>query len=439
MKIARRAFPIILANAAAPLLGLADTAAIGQTGSAAQLGAIALGSLVFNFVYWGFGFLRMGTTGFVSQAMGAGDHHQMRQIVLHSLAIGAGIGLMLLLLQWPVLRLALSLMGAAPETKGLVQEYFYIRIWSAPAALCSYVLAGVLIGTGKTRTILVIQVFLNATNILLNLFFVLALGWGVSGIATGTLIAEVATFFVALYFVFKALGIQGRAHSVSSIWRHLRKDMFGKLIRVNNDIMIRTLALLAGFAWFTNQGAIFGDVTLAANHILLQFVSLSAFFLDGYANVVEMYTGNAIGAGDEQLLSRQVRDSTQLAAATSVILALGTLFLGGSAIGFLTKNTEIQNTAINFLPFAAIYIACSFIAFQLDGIFIGAIRSREMRNATIFSLICFLAAAVWLSGAYGNTGLWISFIFYVVIRGFFLGLYYGRIKQSVRQRMPTGR
>lgn len=427
IQIAKLAFPIILANAAAPLLGLADTAAIGQTGIAEQLGAIALGSLIFNFVYWGFGFLRMGTTGFISQAMGAGDVQHAKDVLLHALVMGTVIGLLLLVFSAPIALVSMKLMGASDEVKLLVKDYFYIRIWGAPAALCTYALSGALIGLGKTRAILVIQIFLNAINILLNLFFVLVLNWGVKGIAAGTLIAEVLTFGIAFYYSMKAMDIKHITGRLGKLKQRLQKGTFLSMIRVNSDIMIRTLALLAGFAWFTNKGAVFGDVILAANHILLQFISLSAFFLDGYANVVEMFTGKAIGAKNPELLNRQIRDSTQLAGVTALALAALILFVGDDAIAFLTKNPEVKIVATNYLPFAAVYVALSFCAFQLDGIFIGAIKSKEMRNATVLSLVSFLLVAFWLTAAYGNRGLWVSFVFYVVVRAVFLGLYFKRI------------
>lgn len=428
IQILRLAFPIILANAAVPLLGLADTAAIGQTGAAADLGAIALAALIFSFVYWGFGFLRMGTTGFVSQAIGARDTDEFHALLFRAVLLGGTIGLGLILLQPLIGEGAIYLLKGSDDIKELVRQYFYIRIWGAPATLITFALLGTFIGAGWTRELLIVQLFLNGFNILLNLLFVVGFDLGVRGIALGTLIAEWTTLLFAGYILARKIHMGPLAMR----FRQLRDQIFDRekmvaLLKVNRDIMIRTLALLSGFAWFANQGAEFGDAILAANHVLLQFVSLSAFFLDGYAHVVEMLAGKAYGARDRKEFSRQVKDSSQLAAGTAVLLALGVYFFSDFLIGLLTKDTEVQTIAADHSVYAAIYVAFSFVAFQLDGVFIGVTKSREMRNATLLALLVFVTAAWWLAGAYGNAGLWISFIIYVVARGTFLGYYYPQI------------
>lgn len=431
IRILRLAFPIILANAAVPLLGLADTAAIGQTGAAADLGAIALAALIFSFVYWGFGFLRMGTTGFVSQAIGARDTDEFHALLFRALLLGGMIGLGLILLQPLIGETAIYLLKASDEIKGLVRQYFYIRIWGAPATLITFAFLGTFIGAGWTRDLLIVQLFLNGLNILLNVLFVVGFDFGVRGIALGTLIAEWSTLFFAGYLLARKI----RMGPIAFRFSQLRSRIFDRekmvaLLKVNRDIMIRTLALLSGFAWFANQGAAFGDSILAANHVLLQFVSLSAFFLDGYAHVVEMLAGKAYGARDRQEFSRQVKDSSQLAAGTAIFLALGVYFLSDFLIRLLTQDVHVQYIASRHSTYAAIYVALSFVAFQLDGVFIGVTKSREMRNATLLALLVFITAAWWLAGSYGNIGLWISFIIYVVARGIFLGYYYPRIFQN---------
>lgn len=431
-KIIQLAIPIILANASAPLLGLADTATIGQTGSAADLGAIALATLVFSFVYWGFGFLRMGTTGFIAQAQGAGDRKEVLAVLYRSVLLGLGIGLILILLQSFIGRGAVAVMSASEEVKSLVSQYFYIRIWGAPATLTTYSLLGGLIGMGWTRELMWVQLFLNGLNIVLNVLFVIGFQYGIQGIALGTLLAEWIALFFAWYLIRRNLELKHPVKGMKELWvQIIDKTRMIAIFKVNGDIMIRTFALLGGFAWFADQGARFGDEILAANHVLLQFVSMSAFFLDGFAYVSEMYAGKTIGAGDRPGFVRQMRDSTQLAGMTALILGLGIILFAPWAIQLLTREQVVQSIAGQHAYFAGIYIMFSFVAFQLDGIFIGATRSKEMRNASILSLFILIVAGTILTSCCGNTGLWISFIVYVIARGVTLGVYLPRLLRDV--------
>lgn len=431
-RILKLAVPIILANASVPLLGIADTAAIGQTGAAIDLGAIALSSLIFNFVYWGFGFLRMGTTGFISQAMGAKDQDEVHALLFRAVLLGLTIGLILIVLQQIIGEFAIHLLKASDEIKSLVRDYFFIRIWGAPATLITFTLLGTFIGAGWTRHLLVVQLFLNGLNILLNVWLVVGFNMGVQGIALGTLIAEWSTVFFATFLLLKKLEMQRVATRFHALYKRIfNREKILSLIRVNADIMIRTLALLSGFAWFANQGAEFGDTILAANHVLLQFVSLSAFFLDGYAHVAEMLTGKAYGAKDRLSFSREVKDSSILAGATALVLAIGIFGFGDLLISLLSQDVGVQQVASEHLLYAAIYIGLSFAAFQLDGVFIGITKSTEMRNATILALLVFITAAYILTPHYGNVGLWISFIIYVVARAIMLGAYYPGILRKM--------
>lgn len=431
-KIIRLAFPIILANASAPLLGLADTAAIRQTGVAADLGAVALATLVFSFVYWGFGFLRMGTTGFIAQAHGAKDSEEVLAVLYRSVLLGLGIGILLILLQFFIGSLAVWLMSASEEVKELVKEYFYIRIWGAPATLITYSLLGALIGLGWTRELLWIQLTLNGLNIVLNISFVVGLAMGIKGIALGTLIAEWVTLFLAWYLLTKKLKLIHPWQRLKELWnRIINRTKIIAIFKVNADIMIRTFALLSGFAWFANQGAIFGDTILAANHVLLQFVSMSAFFLDGFAHVSEMLSGKAIGAKDKLSFIKQIKDSTQIAGVTAVLLGSGIILFAPAVINLITKDPQVQFIAEQHAVYAGIYILFSFVAFQLDGVFIGATRSKEMRNTSIISLLVLIGVGTLLTQYYGNVGLWISFIIYVIARGLSLGLYMPKLVREL--------
>ena len=427
-----KAWPIILANAAVPLLGLVDTAVIGNVGSVEDLGAIAFGAVIFSFVYWSFGFLRMGTTGFTAQAAGAGDEIEVRAVLGRALLLAIGLGTLLILLQWPVRVIAFLLLDGTDSVEILASDYFQIRIWGAPATLTNFALMGLLIGLGLGKSVLLVQLFLNGLNILLDVWFAAILKLGVAGIALGTVIAEWMTVALAGYLIFRKL--QQNKIPNESFWpkaRVLDKPMLMKTLSANADIMIRTLLLVFSFAFFVNQSARFGDVLLAANHILLQLISFAAFILDGYAFVVEALIGTAIGAGQLVKFDLAVRRSSTLALITAIGLAILTWVWGHLAVGLLTDITEVRSAAVDMLFFAALYIVCSFAAFQLDGVFIGASFTREMRNAATLSLLVFLLAWWLLEGRVGINGLWWAMIIYVVARAGALLMYFPSLRNSI--------
>jgi len=427
-----KAWPIILANAAVPLLGLVDTAVIGNIGSVEDLGAIAFGALIFSFVYWSFGFLRMGTTGFTAQAAGAGDEVEVRAVLGRALLMAVGLGTLLILLQWPIRLIAFLLLDGTDSVENLAGDYFRIRIWGAPATLTNFALMGLLIGLGLGKSVLLVQLFLNGLNILLDVWFAAILKLGVAGIALGTVVAEWLTVALAGYLIFRKL--QQNKIPNESFWpkaRVLDKPMLMKTLSANADIMIRTLLLVFSFAFFVNQSARFGDVLLAANHILLQLISFAAFFLDGYAFVVEAITGTAIGAGKLVRFDLAVRRTSTLALVTAIGLAILTWVWGHLAVGLLTDITEVRSAAVDMLFFAVLYIACSFAAFQLDGVFIGASFTREMRNAATLSLLVFLLVWWLLERALGINGLWWAMIIYVVARAGALLMYFPSLRNSI--------
>lgn len=433
--ILKMAWPIILANASVPLLGLVDTAVIGQTGTAVHLGAIALAALIFNFVYWGFGFLRMGTTGFVAQAKGAQQQDELHALVFRTLFLGCFIGLVLIVLQWPIERIATSWISASDAVLDEVRAYFYVRIWGAPATLMIFALLGIFIGMGWSKQLLITQLVLNGLNIIFNILFVVGLHLGVKGIALGTLVAEWIAWGAALIILLPRMGLHQPLQRFNTLLNNiLDAQRLKALFSVNANIMVRTLTLIAGFAWFANEGAKFGDGTLAANHILLQFISLSAFLLDGYANVTEALVGQAYGARNPHHFKQIVKDSTVLAAFTALLLALLFYFFGHDFIAWLAQDRQVQAIARAFNSLAAIYIFTSFAAFQLDGIFIGVTQVQPMRNATILALLSFVALSMLLTPHWGNQGLWIAFIGYVVIRAIALGAYYPALLHRVSSR-----
>ena len=429
----QKAWPIILANASVPLLGLVDTAVIGNVGSITDLGAIAFGALIFSFVYWSFGFLRMGTTGFAAQASGAGDQQEVRAVLGRALLIALCLGVVLILIQWPIGLAAFSLLDGSTPVEAVAQEYFNIRIWGAPATLATFALMGLLIGLGKSRTLLIVQLFLNGLNILLDVWFAGILGWGASGIALGTVIAEWTTVLLAGWLVYRTLN--QRKVSADEFWPKAKIMDLSALLKTasaNLDIMLRTLILVFSFAFFINQSAKFGDTVLASNHILLQLIAFSAFFLDGYAFVVEALVGGAIGAKRSDVFDLAVRRSTVLALITAILLALIIALVGDIAVILMTDISSVRLAANQLLPFAALYVLFSFAAFQLDGIFIGASFTRQMRDAAALSIVVYFIAWWALSDQHGIQGLWGAMIIYVVARAVALLLFYPSLRRSVR-------
>ena len=427
----QKAWPIILANASVPLLGLVDTAVIGNVGSITDLGAIAFGALIFSFVYWSFGFLRMGTTGFAAQASGAGDQQEVRAVLGRALLIALCLGVVLILIQWPIGLAAFSLLDGSAPVEAVAQQYFDIRIWGAPATLATFALMGLLIGLGKSRTLLIVQLFLNGLNILLDVWFAGILGWGASGIALGTVIAEWTTVLLAGWLVYRTLNERKLLTDV--FWPKAKIMDLSALLKTasaNFDIMLRTLILVFSFAFFINQSAKFGDTILASNHILLQLIAFSAFFLDGYAFVVEALVGGAIGAKRRDVFDMAVRRSTVLALVTAILLALAIVMAGHVAVMLMTDISSVRLAANQLLPFAALYVLFSFAAFQLDGIFIGASFTRQMRDAAALSIVVYLVAWWALSDPFGLQGLWGAMIIYVVARAVALLLFYPPLRRS---------
>ena len=429
----QKAWPIILANASVPLLGLVDTAVIGNIGSITDLGAIAFGALIFSFVYWSFGFLRMGTTGFAAQASGAGEEQEVRAVLGRALLIALCLGVVLILIQWPIGLAAFSLLDGSAPVEAVAQQYFDIRIWGAPATLATFALMGLLIGLGKSRTLLIVQLFLNGLNILLDVWFAGILGWGASGIALGTVIAEWTTVLLAGWLVYRTLNERKLLTEV--FWPKAKIMDLSALLKTasaNLDIMLRTLILVFSFAFFINQSAKFGDTVLASNHILLQLIAFSAFFLDGYAFVVEALVGGAIGAKRRDVFDLAVRRSTVLALITAILLALVIALVGDIAVMLMTDISSVRLAANQLLPFAALYVLFSFAAFQLDGIFIGASFTRQMRDAAALSIAVYFIAWWALSDQHGIQGLWGAMIIYVVARAVALLLFYPSLRRSVR-------
>lgn len=426
--VLRLAGPIVLSNISTPLLGLADMVVIGRIPNPAALGAIALGATIFNFVYWGFGFLRMGTTGLTAQAMGARDTEEVSANLGRALIVAAAIGFCLIAMQWPIGFVALALLKGSAKVQAMAHDYFAIRIWSAPFTLANFALLGWFIGRQKASTALVLQVFMNGLNIALNVTFVARFGWAVKGVAAGTLIAEIAAACLGVALAWrdlKGIGWTGRWARA----RLLDPVRLARMIAVNRDIMLRTFCLIFAFAFFTAQGARAGDVTLAANAVLGQFIALAAFLLDAFCSATEALVGEAVGARNERTLERAVWLASIWAGGVAVALSVFTFFAGPMLIDALTASPEVRVAARIYLPWAALIPIVAVWCFLLDGIFIGATRTGEMRNAMAVALPIFLIAWWFLSASYGNHGLWAALTIFYVARTVTLLPFYGAVRR----------
>lgn len=396
------ALPIMLSNVTTPLLGIVDLAVVGRLGGADPIGAVALGALVFTFVFWGFNFLRMATTGLTAQAVGARDSAAIADHLGRSALVALVVGSGIVAAQRPIAALAFAWLDGAPQVERLAQGYVDIRIWAAPATLLNYALLGWFIGLGRARVALLLQLLLNISNIGFDLLFVMGLGWGVDGVAAGSLVAELLAAAVGVFWASREL----KARGGHVRWRRvLAPAALRRTLAVNADIMVRSLSLISVFVWFTAQGAKLGPSVLAANAVLMQLVSVASYVLDGIAYAAETLTGQAVGARAPARLRRVMRLTTGWAALAALGLTLLFAVGGGQFIALLTPDHGLRATAATYLPWAACVPVAGVLAFQLDGFFIGATRSAAMRNAMVVALLIF-AAAWWLLRPWGNHGLW---------------------------------
>lgn len=422
------AAPIVLANVTVPLLGLADTAVIGRLGAAAPLGAVGVGALIVSFVFWIFGFLRMGTTGLAAQALGAGDGREAAALLVRGLLIAGAAGAAILLFHVPLFALGLAFMQATPEVERLASAYLTVRAFGAPAAIAAYAISGWLIAKERTRAVLLLQIWINGLNILLDLLFVPVLGWGVEGVAAATILAEWSGAALGLWICREAFA--------RDIWRDraliFRADRLWRMLAVNRDIMIRSIALQIGSAAFMSRSTALGDVGLAANHILLQFVMVASYVLDGFAFAAEALVGRAMGARSPAALRRAALLSGQWAAGLALLLAAAIALFGGTAIGMLTTAPDVAAAAAALLPWLIAAPLLGMPAFMLDGIFIGATRTRDMRSAMLVSLALYLPLLLFVAPAFGPAGLWAAFLFFYAARALALGMRYPALEAAAR-------
>ncbi|SOB92502.1 MATE family multidrug resistance protein [Rhodobacter sp. JA431] len=427
-RVLKIAAPIVISNATVPLLGAVDTGVVGQLGAAAPIGAVGIGAVILASVYWIFGFLRMGTTGLVAQAKGEGDSEEIAAGLLRALLIAGAAGLGLIALQLPLFWAAFQIAPASEEVEALARQYLAIRIWGAPATIALYAFTGWLIALERTRAVLLLQVAMNGLNVGLDLLFVLGFGWGVQGVAGATLISELAGLALALWLTRSAFAA-GLSRAALFSAAPLKQ-----MARVNTDIMIRSVILQGSFTTFLFLGAGQGDVKLAANQVLLQFLQITAFALDGFAFAAESLVGQAVGARAPARLRRAAIVSAQWGVAGAVALGVVFTLFGGPIIDLMTTAPMVREVARDFLPWLIAAPLIGIASWMFDGIFIGATLTREMRNAMIFSVAVYIAALFVLVPTFGNHGLWAALMVLNATRGVAMGRLYPRAELKAAPR-----
>lgn len=420
------AAPMILSNISVPLVSLVDSTVIGHLPHAHQLGAVAVGGTLYSFLAWAMSFLRMGTTGFSAQAAGRNDGAALRQVLLQGLLLALGFSVLLGLIGLPFQHLALQMMQPSPDLDDLTRDFFHTRLFGLPAALASYALVGWFLGLQNARAPLAILLTTNLVNIALNLWFVLGLDWGVVGSARASVFAEWVGALLGLILTRKGLrDYPGHlALAVLKQWANWKP-----LLAVNRDIFIRSLVLQSAFFLITVQGARLGDATVAANALLLNGLLLTANALDGLAHAVEALCGHAIGARNRDTLRRALNVAGGWSLICSMAFALLFVFAGHRFVDMQTDIQDVRDIAYVYLPYLALLPLVAVWSYLLDGLFIGATRAREMRNAMVASAII-TAPFVWLASAFGNHGLWVVFLLFMALRALTLGYIARQLNRS---------
>lgn len=413
------ALPAIASNITTPLLGMIDTAIVGHIGSATYIGAIAVGSSMFSMLYWLFGFLRMGSSGLTAQALGNSDRPACDVLLYRALTVGLGVGLLLILFHNQLGRITLDFLDADTSTRHLASQYFSIVIWGAPAVMCNFALSGWLLGMQNTRTIMWMALLTNTVNILISFTLVFGFGMKIEGVATGTVCAQYSGI---LYGLASAM-LKYRPEHPS--WRRiLHPASLIQFFKINTDIFLRTLCLVAVTVWFTRSGASQHVDILAANALLMQLFLFFSYFMDGFAYAGEALAGKYLGMKKRFMLRLTVKSLMAWSALLSLTFALLYLGCGQWIITILTDNSHVRTTAAEFLPWIVAVPVAGVLAFIFDGIFIGITRTRSMLVSMTLATALFFIVYTLLFPTLRNHGLWLAFIIYLLVRGIALGLIY---------------
>ncbi|MFF2324337.1 MATE family efflux transporter [Agrobacterium sp. NPDC058088] len=420
------AAPMTVAYLTTPLLGLVDTAVVGQMGDVALLGGLAAGAVIFDLVFTSFNFLRAGTTGLIAQAYGAGNPAEEQTIFWRASALAILCGLILAIASPLISLVGIWFIGASEAVSAAMSTYIKIRLLAAPLSLLNYVILGYLLGKGEARIALGLQVLINVLNITLSVWWGLYLDLGVGGVAWAAVASE--TLAAALGTGIVLSGFQRFASF--SLKELAERTAVKRLMVFNRDILIRTFVLMGAFALFTRQGAHLGTVEIAANAILMHFLVIAGFFLDGFAAAVEQLSGRAVGARYRPAFDKAIKLTTLWGAFLALIFCAVALIWGGSLIGVITTSEEVRSEAIKYLPLAALTGLTGVLAFQMDGIYLGATWSATLRNMMLLSFTIYIAALFILGQFFANYGLWLALHIFLILRGLTLTIALPRLRNA---------
>ena len=423
--ILKLSIPIFFANLAIPMVGIIDTGLMGNLDNLSYLSATSVAANLFSMIFWSFGFLRMGTVGLVSQAYGKEDYSEVFNIILRNLVFVLVISLIIISLQGYIYRLSLNIFELSETTEKFYQDYFQIRIWSAPAELTLYIITGLFIGLQKTKiSSLAIGLF-SILNIILSIIFVSKFDLNIKGVAYGTLFSALFISISFLIYTFLYLNRMSKLKIKFDELIDLKK--IKNIFNININIFIRTILLTFSFLWFTYLGSQIGEDYIAANAILINLVFLSAFILDAYAFSTEGMVGYSLGKKDITLFKKIVQNSFILSSITGLIISIIYFLINNFVINLMSNIEEIRNLSSSYAVWLIIMPLISSFCFQFDGIFIGVSQTKELRNAMIFSVFSYLAISIFLTGLMGNTGVWISLCIFMILRALSLYYYMDRI------------
>jgi MATE family multidrug resistance protein len=419
--------PIILANVSVPLLGAVDTAVVGHLPEPYYIGAVAIGAMLFTYIYHLFNCLRMGTTGPTAQARGARNNAEVRAMIGRALLLAGAIGGVLIALQLPILAFAFWLIDASPEVERHARTYFLIRVWAMPAVLGGYAIIGWYYGLRDVRTPLIVQIVGNALNILLDFLFVFGFGWGVAGVAVASVIASYAGLVLGLGYVWRTVrALPGRGHA-----RLLDRGRLIRMVSINADLVLRTFCVVSVLGIFMAKSAELGDVTLAANQVLQNFLVFTSFGLDGFAHAAEAILGEAVGRRDRAAFRRAMRVVFIWAGLVGALNLVVYAVAGHGIIALMTSIPEVRAAAADYVLWPIIMPLISVWAYTYDGVYLAATRTTIMRNTVMVSFAAFAVLLYALSPAYGNTAIWIAVTVFLGLRGVLLHLFFPRVLRTI--------
>lgn len=429
------AIPLTISTMTTPLLGAVDTAVVGQLPAPAYIGGVAVGTLIFNTLYWVFGFLRVSTSAFAAQANGASDPDQGVLALSRPFLLAVIVGLLFILLQWPIEHAALLVISPDADVSRFAVEYFRIRIWGAPFTLVNYVILGWLMGMAKIKESLCLQILTNVLNMFLAILFVHVFSFDVQGVATATLIAEVTAFILGVFIILKASPFKWKMPSIQVL---MDTNSMKRMFNVNKDLFIRTICLLVVINMFTAKGASFGTEFLAANAVLFQIHYIMAYFFDGFANASSILVGKAVGSNDKELYKKILTLSRQWSVITAVTIASLYALFQEQVIGLFTNLPDVIELSLTYGVWLIIYPFVACFGLVLYGVFTGATEIAPVRNSMIYAMIVYIIIQITATPIWHNHGLWLAFIIYTIGRSGFLVMYTPQLNKKLLQLKGEG-